>query len=341
MSSNMIACSAAILAMVFGGGCEHPVAEPRHGSFATPEWDGRDWVKGNLHVHTTLSDGDSPPSEVVAWYRDHGYQFLVLSDHNRVPPQDTIRRLAALGVVLISGEEVSAAFGQLPVHVNGLGLTTSIAPETGTSVGLTLKRNIEAVVRAGGVPQVNHPNFGTGISLSDLVEAGDFRLLEIWNGVPWARNAGGGGLPPVEELWDGLLRYRRNVFGVAVDDAHHFKGAFSRDRLNPGRGWVSVRPKGPDATSILEAIGQGYFYSSTGIELWDIVVDGDVMELVINTRANETYETSFIGDGGVILAQRQGGRPMYRLSASVNYVRARVHSSSGDIAWTQPYFVER
>jgi hypothetical protein len=40
------------------------------------------WWKGNTHTHTLWSDGDAPPEQVVAWYRGHGYHFLVLSDHN-------------------------------------------------------------------------------------------------------------------------------------------------------------------------------------------------------------------------------------------------------------------
>ncbi len=40
------------------------------------------WFKGNLHTHTLWSDGDDYPEQVVGWYRDHGYQFLALSDHN-------------------------------------------------------------------------------------------------------------------------------------------------------------------------------------------------------------------------------------------------------------------
>ncbi|HYC92718.1 MAG TPA: hypothetical protein VEO54_26150 [Thermoanaerobaculia bacterium] len=36
------------------------------------------WLKGNLHTHTSQSDGDSPPAEVAAWYRDRGYDFLVI-----------------------------------------------------------------------------------------------------------------------------------------------------------------------------------------------------------------------------------------------------------------------
>ena len=46
---------------------------------AAPE---KRWFKGNLHTHTLNSDGDSTPSEVTSWYREHRYQFLVLTDHN-------------------------------------------------------------------------------------------------------------------------------------------------------------------------------------------------------------------------------------------------------------------
>ena len=42
------------------------------------------WLRGNTHTHTLWSDGDAPPETVVAWYVDHGYDFLVLSDHNLV-----------------------------------------------------------------------------------------------------------------------------------------------------------------------------------------------------------------------------------------------------------------
>ena len=40
------------------------------------------WWKGNLHTHSLWSDGDDFPEMIAAWYRDQGYQFLALSDHN-------------------------------------------------------------------------------------------------------------------------------------------------------------------------------------------------------------------------------------------------------------------
>ena len=42
------------------------------------------WWKGNLHTHSLWSDGDDFPESIAAWYQEHGYHFLALSDHNRM-----------------------------------------------------------------------------------------------------------------------------------------------------------------------------------------------------------------------------------------------------------------
>jgi hypothetical protein len=40
------------------------------------------WLKGNLHTHSLWSDGNDFPEMIADWYRQNGYQFLALSDHN-------------------------------------------------------------------------------------------------------------------------------------------------------------------------------------------------------------------------------------------------------------------
>src|SRR5262245_21724371 len=70
------------------------------------------WYKGNTHTHTINSDGDSTPDEVVRWYREHGYNFLVLSDHNYLTEIDGLNAVfgAANKFILIKGEEVTDKF---------------------------------------------------------------------------------------------------------------------------------------------------------------------------------------------------------------------------------------
>lgn len=40
------------------------------------------WLKGNLHTHSLWSDGDNFPELIMDWYKQHGYDFVALSDHN-------------------------------------------------------------------------------------------------------------------------------------------------------------------------------------------------------------------------------------------------------------------
>jgi len=44
--------------------------------------DGKQWYRGNTHTHTLWSDGEAAPEYAVKWYKDRGYDFLCLSDHN-------------------------------------------------------------------------------------------------------------------------------------------------------------------------------------------------------------------------------------------------------------------
>src|SRR5687767_3140865 len=77
------------------------------------------WFKGNTHTHTINSDGDSTPDEVVRWYREHAYQFLVLTDHNYLTNVDGLNAVhgAANKFLVIPGEEVSTRAGTKPIHV--------------------------------------------------------------------------------------------------------------------------------------------------------------------------------------------------------------------------------
>src|SRR5688500_16141372 len=89
------------------------------------------WYKGNTHTHTLNSDGDSTPDEVVRWYREHGYQFLVLTDHNFVTSVDGLNALhgADEQFLVIKGEEVTDTFSGKSLHINGLDVSRTVPPQ--------------------------------------------------------------------------------------------------------------------------------------------------------------------------------------------------------------------
>ena len=128
------------------------------------------WYKGNTHTHTINSDGDSTPDEVVRWYRSHGYQFLVLTDHNHLTSVAGLNALhgADEKFLVIKGEEVTDRFGTKPLHINGLDVSAQVAPQGGTSVADVLQRNVDAIRKADGVPHINHPNFQWAATADDL-----------------------------------------------------------------------------------------------------------------------------------------------------------------------------
>src|SRR5688500_5018019 len=102
------------------------VAQPR-----VPATDGMRWYKGNTHSHTLNSDGDSTPDEVVRWYREHGYRFLVLTDHNFLTSVDGLNALhgADEQFLVIKGEEVTDTFSGKSLHINGLDVSRTVPPQ--------------------------------------------------------------------------------------------------------------------------------------------------------------------------------------------------------------------
>ena len=285
-----------------------------------------DWMRGNLHTHTLESDGDSTPEEMARWYREHGYDFLVITDHDKIT-----RIPAPEGLVLVLGEEVTDRLPKKPLHVNAIGLTTVVKPQGGATPVDVLQRDIDAVHKAGGIALVNHPNFGWAFGAEELLQLRDFTLLEIASGHPYVNMLG----PPSHEaMWDRLLTAGRRVWGVAVDDSHHLKRPWDTDVALPGKAWVVVRAGKRDAQSIVDALKRGDFYASTGVELEE-VSSGKVK---VKEKNGAHYRVQFIGKGGRVLQETEGPVAEYKVRGGEGYLRAKVVDSNGRMAWTQPVF---
>jgi hypothetical protein len=296
------------------------------------------WYKGNTHTHTLNSDGDSTPDDVVRWYREHGYQFLVLTDHNFVTGVDALNALhgADERFLVIKGEEVTDSFGDKPLHLNGLDVSELVTPQKGTSVVDTLQRNVNAIRKAHGVPHINHPNFGWAVTAEELRQVENNKLFEIFNGHPKVNNQGGGGIAGLEAAWDHILTSGQMLYGIAVDDAHVFKRPWDRNAARPGQGWVVVRAERLHSRALLEAMERGEFYASTGIELSDIRKSEQELVVTIKEDPAAKYRIQFIGKGGALLKEEVTSPARYQIRGDEGYIRAKVLDSNGLAAWTQP-----
>ncbi len=301
------------------------------------------WYKGNTHTHTLNSDGDSAPDDVVRWYREHGYHFLVLTDHNFLTPVDGLNSVfgAREKFLVIKGEEVTSAFQGKSIHVNGLDVSEQVeAARDAASVVETIQRNVDAIRRANGVPHINHPNFGWSLTHDDIRQVKNNKLFEVYNGHPTVHNHGGGGVPSLDEVWDLILSQGIELYGIAVDDAHTFKQPGNPNVAGPGRGWIAVRAPRLETRTILEAMERGDFYASTGVELVDVRVTATSMSVEARVVGGRKHRIQFIGKGGRVLREVHDSAGTYQFTGTEGYVRAKVSDSGGAIAWVQPKFVK-
>ncbi|MXP41452.1 hypothetical protein GRI75_07325 [Altererythrobacter soli] len=314
------------------------------------------WYRGNTHTHTVNSDGDTAPDGVVRWYRENGYQFLFVTDHEFATDVAPLNALfgAEGRFLVLPGQEITQ-WGEDPArsaaHVNSLFTTRVIWPVgerrcTGSGCGAhapaamplaeTFRANIAAVRAQNGIAQVNHPNYRWSVRPEDLDEIPDGTLLEIWNGLGSVNDLGGSDgngdvRPSAEGYWDYLLSRGKVVWGVGSDDSHNAEGR--------GHAWIVVRASELTPAAIRAGIERGDFYASTGVTLTDIAAsDAEFAVTIEPARSGARYTTRFIGQDGKVLAEAAGTSPRYRFTGNETYVRAAITDSNGKHAWTQPVF---
>lgn len=298
------------------------------------------WYKGCMHAHTTESDGDASPAKVAEWFRDHGYDWVIMSDHNTVTQLEN--RGGMEDLLTISGEEITAHLegDPLAVYVNAFRLSNTVDPIVADGVLSTLQANINTIITSGGIASFGAPYYRDGFDHKTLLDVTGPGLMEIFNGHP-ANIKGDPRTFSYEAIWDMFLDTGRIIYGTATDDCHNYFH-FSADNSNPGQAWVMVKAEDLSESAILNALTNGSFYASTGVSLSGLETSKESVSLKIDTQfpnSLQSYTTTFVGKGSTILAQEIGLEASYQIRGDESYVRARVDSSWGARAWTQPVFL--
>src|SRR5690606_8154787 len=148
------------------------------------------------------------------------------------------------------------------------------------------------------------------------------KLFEIYNGHPMVNNFGGGGIDGTEAAWDAILSSGVILYGIAVDDAHHFKDLGNPRLAGPGRGWIMVRAPELTSRAVLAAMERGEFYASTGVELTDYEASSTAMTVTVKKDAFAKYRIQFIGQGGKVLHEALDSPATYQFRGDEGYVRA-------------------
>ena len=80
------------------------------------------WFKGNVHIHTTNSDGKLSVEEIVKIYRENSYNFIFITDHNKI----TFYQSPYDDFLVIKGVE----FNKNSLHILGLDLNENFSIES-------------------------------------------------------------------------------------------------------------------------------------------------------------------------------------------------------------------
>ena len=299
------------------------------------------WFKGNTHCHTNNSDGDMFPYQVVRWYMDHNYNFLVITDHNFLTDVKNLDIDINDDFLLIPGVEISDNFKGTPIHLNALNIDFNLAPQGGEDIVKTLQNNIDAINRAGAIAQVNHPNWLWSFTEKEMSQLTGVGLFEVYNFSSNCNNFGAGGYAGMEEVWDRILSKGIFLYGVAADDAHDYTKGYDPRLSLPGTCWIMVRAESLTSKSILDSMQSGDFYSTTGVVLKDIQITNGEYSINIEPEKHVKYTTTFIGKDGQILKEVFGPEAVYKFRGDELYVRARIYATSGEFACTQPHFLTK
>ena len=265
--------------------------------------------------------------------------------------------------LIMQAEEISDQYQKKPIHIGAINIKELVTPQGGNSVADVMQRNLNEVYaqreRTGQsmFAHINHPNFQWAIKVEDMMQLKGDRFFEVYNGHPHVHNYGDSSTIGMEELWDRLLIHYINegrdlVYGLATDDAHNFI-EYNSSTSNPGRGWIMVRAAALTPEAIISSMEKGDFYSTTGVELQNLVFENRELHVAVKTAPGVEYTIQFWGARrakdskvGVLLKEVSGNSASYKLRKKDLYVRAKIISTKlkenpfaeGDLetAWTQP-----
>ena len=286
---------------------------------------GNKWYKGNLHTHTTNSDGVLSPESVKKLYRDMGYDFIALTDHwyygagaERDPS----------GLLVLSGVEYN--FNGIDV-IKGVYHILSIGAPTEPEVTRedTAQEAIDKINEAGGLAVLAHPCWS--MNTHDMVSSlkGVF-ATEIYNsisGVPFNCR------PYSGEVID-LMAARGHILPlIADDDSHFYKG-------EEGMSYIMVNLKDEElsAEGLMKALRNGDFIATQG-PFFSLEREGD--EVILRSETPLSLVTFFTDrvyeeDRCAVMKDEPIYEARFRIKRGMNsFVRAECRSLDGKLGFTR------
>ncbi len=314
------------------------------------------FYKANLHCHTTVSDGRFTPEQTKNMYKAHGYSILAFTDHNIMIDNS---HLTEPDFLTLNGVEYNINMQpyQAPRGSRCSAEFNFIAPTPTTKMVCFQKKYVKytkpeymelamvdeneepferyyspecanAMMKiardAGFFVSYNHPLSSQENYLTYSKYKG-MHAFEIYNhGSCYCNTA------YAPQVYDDILKTGNMISCIATDDDHSEMDAFG--------GYVMVKAEKLDYPTVIDALKNGSFYSSTGPEIHDIwYEDGYVhitcspaVQIMLNTGTTFNTSVGFYNKGPFTEAS-------FKLHPLMKYVRFTVMDEDKKLAWSNAY----
>lgn len=281
------------------------------------------WYKGNLHTHTSMSDGALPLDKCIEMYKNNGYDFLSITDHRKY-----FKGYETKDFLLLSGTEfhLNNMVNRTAFHIIGIDINEEIY----TDDEFTPQRIINEINKHGGLAIISHPAWSF-LTHGDIMALCNYSGIEIWNTTSEVKVLRGSSESYLDVLASkGIIT---NIF--AVDDTH----LYENDVFG---GYIMVNCRDLKKDCIMDAIRKGSFYSSQGPEIKQITIEKEY----ISVECSPVKQIAFLSDifysaKDRIWSRKDGfvEKGSYRINDMDNVVRIVCTDENGKKAWSQ--FVRR
>lgn len=278
------------------------------------------WYKGNLHTHTTASDGRYTPEETMNLYRRLGYDFLALTDHWILSKGGWYDNM-----LLLPGIELDTMVGHEGYHIVGVGLQEKPRIEPGAEP----QSLIDAVRAAGGRAILAHPAWSL-LCPEHMANLKGLTGAEVMNAV--SQSPYNGDRADSAVLLDIVAALGQRLPFMAADDSHFYRG-------EQGTSFLWVNAGRLEQGALIEALDAGRFFASQGPRFYQIELAGKRMRVWCSPCERAIFYSAALYRSKRVASRPHSGYFEYIMEGDEGFVRCELVDGSGKKAWSRPYAV--
>ena len=276
--------------------------------------------KGQLHIHTTNSDGAYTPEEALEAYKKNGYDFIAFTEHNSFTPGGMHDGVLVIGGIELDKNIIEEKY-RAAHHIIGIDLDGErfVLPERGADP----QKLIDALKAAGGMVIYAHPAWSM-VSAEEIKPLRGIDAVEVMNGVSQVFHERGDSSQQMDKLVSEGYVYNM----VASDDVHYYKGELA---------YTATYAVCDSLEGVCGALRSGSTYCSTGPRFKSLYAENGK----IFVECTEAEKILFMSD--IFYSSRERfhvseGEPFtcasYTPCANDTHIRVEIVDKNGRKAWS-------